>query len=333
MMKKFKQIFVFILCAMCVISTVGCAQNIKATEKIYKTEILLDTYVTITLYDCTDESILDECFDEIRKYESLLSRTISTSEVSMLNNREASEVSSDTLELISKGLYYSELSNGKFDITIAPVSSLWKFNEIEKVIPDEAVLSEALSHVGYENLRIEGNSVIFDDDSAKIDLGGIAKGYIADRIKEFLLSKGVTSALINLGGNTLCVGSKPDGSAFKVGIQKPFGETNETILILSVDDLSIVSSGVYERYFEIDGKMYHHIINPQTGYCYDNGLLSTTIISEASVDGDALSTVVFAMGLDDGIKLINSIDGVYAIFITDEYEIYYSDGAEDFVIK
>ena len=333
MKKSYRILAVVIMCIMLITLTAGCTAGQQNNKKIYKTEILMDTFVTITLYGDYDESILEECFDELRKYESMLSRTIETSDVAVLNSRETSEVSDETAELLAKGLYYSDLSGGKFDITIAPVSSLWKFNEIEKTLPDENDLSEALSYVGYEKVHIDENTVTFDDENTQIDLGGIAKGYIADRIKDFLLSKGVTSALINLGGNTLCVGRKPDDSTFKVGIQKPFGATNETILILSVDDMSIVSSGVYERYFEIDGKRYHHILDPETGYGYENNLLSTTIISNHSVDGDALSTVTFALGLEDGLELINSMDGVYAIFITDEYEIFYSEGAENFVMK
>ncbi len=332
-MKLLKRISALILTLLMVFSLSGCGITENQNDKISETRILLNTYVTITIYSECDESVLDECFELIQSYENLLSRTIPTSEISRLNNKEISSVSDDTIELISKGLYYSELSGGKFDITIAPVSSLWKFNELEKVLPDETELSDALTHVNYKNVNISQNEITFTDEKTCLDLGGIAKGYIADKVKEFLLSKGVTSALINLGGNTLCVGQKPNGDNFKVGIQKPFGDTNETILVLSVDDMSIVSSGVYERYFEIDGKKYHHILNPETGYGYDNNLLSTSILSEKSVDGDALSTVTFALGLEEGLKLINSIDGVYAIFITDEYEIYYSDGAENFVMK
>lgn len=332
-MKLLKRISAIILISVMVFSLSGCGTVQNQNDKISETRILLNTYVTITIYSECDESVLDECFELIQSYENLLSRTIPTSEIALLNKKEISSVSDDTIELISKGLYYSELSGGKFDITIAPVSSLWKFNELEKVLPDETELSEALTHVNYKNVNIFQNEITFTDEKTCLDLGGIAKGYIADKVKEFLLSKGVTSALINLGGNTLCVGQKPNGDNFKVGIQKPFAETNESILVLSVDDMSIVSSGVYERYFEIDGKKYHHILNPETGYCYDNNLLSTTILSEKSVDGDALSTVTFALGLEEGLKLINSIDGVYAVFITDEYEIYYSDGAENFVMK
>ena len=165
-----------------------------------------------------------------------------------------------------------------------------------------------------------------------IDAGAIAKGYIADRIKDYLLAHGVESAIINLGGNVLCIGEKPDGTPFKIGLQKPFEGRNEIISNLSINDMSVVSSGVYERHFVVDGENYHHLLNPATGYPYDNGLIAVTIVSPRSVDGDALSTTCFSLGLEKGLELINSMDGIYGYFITDDYEIHYSDGAQKLVI-
>ena len=162
-----------------------------------------------------------------------------------------------------------------------------------------------------------------------IDLGAIAKGFIADRIKEYLLENNVQSALINLGGNVLLVGSKPNGDDFKVGIQKPFEDRNETIAIMELSDVSIVSSGIYERYFKQDDILYHHILNPSTGYPYDTGLTAVTVITNHSVDGDALSTTAFALGLEQGMEFINSLEDVYAVFITKENELYYSDGFKE----
>lgn len=158
-----------------------------------------------------------------------------------------------------------------------------------------------------------------------LDLGAIAKGYIADKMKEFLVSKGVKSATINLGGNVLCIGKKTDNTPFRIGIQKPFADRSETIAILDIEDKSVVSSGIYERYFEKDGTFYHHILNPDTGYPYDNHLVSVTIISDQSMDGDGLSTSCFALGLEKGMELINSLPDVHAVFITDDYQLHYSD--------
>ena len=157
-------------------------------------------------------------------------------------------------------------------------------------------------------------------------MGGIAKGYIADQMKAYLNQKGITSGYINLGGNVLALGAKTDGSAYTIGIQRPFGEENEAIASVSITDQTVVSSGVYERYFEVDGTRYHHILDTATGYPYDNGLLEVTIITGASVDGDGLSTTCFSLGLEDGMALVESLDATEAIFITDDYEVHTSSG-------
>ena len=155
-----------------------------------------------------------------------------------------------------------------------------------------------------------------------IDLGAIAKGYIADQIKSYLLKNKVNSALINLGGNILCVGQK-NNNPFSIGITDP-QNTNHSILSLNINNLSIVTSGTYQRYIEINSKKYHHILNPSTGYCYDNGLSSVTIISKSSLQGDALSTVCFALGKEKGLALLNSIKNVSGCFIDDHNQISYS---------
>ena len=177
----------------------------------------------------------------------------------------------------------------------------------------------------------DGNIVTFADDDTAIDLGAIAKGYIADRIKDYLTEQGVKSAIINLGGNVVCVGEKTDGKPFKIGLQKPFADRTETVAALDINDLSVVSSGVYERHFIQDGVNYHHILDPHTGYPYENGLTQVTIISKLSVDGDGLSTSCFALGLENGMKLADSLDGVYAVFITEDGELHYSEGAQEFL--
>ncbi|HCR41242.1 MAG TPA: thiamine biosynthesis protein ApbE, partial [Lachnospiraceae bacterium] len=140
---------------------------------------------------------------------------------------------------------------------------------------------------------------------------------------------GVKSAMINLGGNVLCVGTKPDGTPFNVGIQMPYADRNETIAVMQISDLSVVSSGIYERFFELDGVRYHHILNPRTGYPYDTDLISVSIISPYSVDGDGLSTTAFALGLEKGMKLIESIPDTYAVFITEDYQLHYTKGFQE----
>ncbi len=269
------------------------------------------------------------------KYENKFSRTISDSEISKINKSGGVpvEVSDETIELIQKGLDYGNLSNGAFDITIAPLSSLWDFKNNTGEIPADSLIQEAKSHVNYKNVVIDGNTVQLLDSKASLDLGGIAKGYIADRLKEFLRENNIEHAMINLGGNVLTIGGKPDDTPFHIGIQKPFAEQNETITSIPVTDRSVVSSGVYERYFKKDGKIYHHLLDSATGYPKENNLLSVTILSDSSADGDALSTTCFTLGLEKGMELINRLDNVDAIFVTDDYQLHYSEKINDTILK
>lgn len=319
---------------------VGCsapALSSASSTPIQRTDFLLNTFVDIKIYDSDDTTILDDAIAVCKDYETRFSRTIEASEIYRMNHRSQNEqtflLSDETAELLNTALQYCEVSNGAFDITVEPVSSLWDFTSGSAVLPNSDILSAKLEHVNYENLILNGNELTFLSPDTRIDLGAIAKGYIADRIRDMLLEAGVESAVINLGGNVLCVGTKPDGSAFKIGLQKPFAETSETFATVSANNISIVTSGVYERHFELDGRNYHHILDPNTGYPYDNGLISVTILSERSVDGDGLSTTCFSLGLEKGMELIDSLDGVYACFIDENYTIHYSEGMEDFILK
>ena len=303
-------------------------------EPVSATAIKLNTAVTVTIYDSQDRELLTECMNLCDKYEKIFSRTASDSELYQLNHRKLTpvagtedtfQVSNPLAELIRKGLYYSELSEGAFDIAIEPLTSLWDFTAEDPQVPEDRLIQEALTKCDYHNVSVsDNNEVILKTEDTAIELGAIAKGYIADRLKDYLISQGVKSAIINLGGNVLCIGGKPDDSSFKIGIQKPFADRSETIAVMDIKDKSVVSSGVYERCFEQDGTLYHHLLNPRTGYPYDNGLIAVTIISDESVDGDALSTTCFALGLEDGMKLAESLDNVQAFFVTSDYEIHYT---------
>ena len=322
----------------------GCSSKVNTTqtadsesqEPISTTAIKLNTAVTITIYDSQNKNLLTECMNLCDKYEKIFSRTASDSELYKLNHRQLTpvdgtdntyQVSDSLAELIQKGLYYSDLSDGAFDIAIEPLTSLWDFTAEDPQVPEDSLIQTALSKCDYHNVSVGGkdnNEITLKTDDTAIELGAIAKGYIADRLKEYLISQDVKSAIINLGGNVLCIGGKPDDSSFKIGIQKPFADRSETIAVMDIKDKSVVSSGVYERCFEQDGTLYHHLLNPKTGYSYDNGLIAVTIISDQSVDGDALSTTCFALGLEDGLKLAESLDDVQAFFVTSDYAIHYT---------
>ena len=312
----------------------GNSNSAPQTAPISISSFKLNTIVTIRIYDSTDESLLTGALAVCDKYENLLSRTIETSEIYGLNHADGRPypISADTAALIDTGLSYCRMTDGAFDITIAPLAALWNFSSSEHIVPDTEQIEAAASLTDWKGLTLSKdvsgqNYASLEQAGAGVDLGAIAKGYVADQIKDYLLENGVASALIDLGGNMLALGSKPDGTPFRIGIQKPFEERNELCLILDIDDRSVVSSGIYERCFTDPetGIFYHHILDPNTGYPYRNSLLQVSIISSRSVDGDALSTSCFALGLEKGMELVNSLEDVHAIFITDDYAIHYSD--------
>ncbi|MEG1850097.1 MAG: FAD:protein FMN transferase, partial [Oscillospiraceae bacterium] len=210
---------------------------------------LLDTYIQITLYGCDDRALLDRCFAQIERYEALFSRTLPESELALLNRSGEAVVSPETADLIARGLAWGKRTDGVLDISIGPASSLWRFDPESPRIPPPSSLISAVSHIDYRQIAVEGTTVRLPQ-GAMLDLGAIAKGYIADRLKEFLLAEGVESALINLGGNLLCVGQKPGGVPFRVGVQLPFSAYGQTAVTLLVSDRSAVTSGIYERCFE-----------------------------------------------------------------------------------
>lgn len=296
----------------------------------------LNTFVQIDSYSGIPKKTLNEALNLCDYYENIFSRTKEDSELSRVNSNQTTDISKELYELISAGLEYAALSNGAFDITIGSVSKLWDFTAESPKVPDSGQIAEALTHVDYTSVSVsdngDGTYSISKPDDVILDLGAVAKGYIADKIKDFLEENGVKHAIINLGGNVLCIGKKTNTDNFGIGVRKPFAANNEVLVALSVDNSSVVSSGNYERYFYADdGTFYHHILNPATGYSYDNDLSDVTILSKDSLSGDCLSTTCFCLGLEDGMKLIESLDGIEAVFVTNEGEIHYSSGAKAYV--
>ena len=303
----------------------GCSGLPQKQKQVY-TDTLFDTVIRIEIHDSASEDILKGCEEICKKYDSMFSNKVEDSEISRINNAGGApvEVSSETVTLIEKAIYYSDLSNGAFDITIAPISNLWDFHADEPVPPAAETVAEAASHVDYKNILIKDNIIQLLDPHAAIDVGAIAKGYIADRLKDYLKDHGIRHALINLGGNVLAIGTKLDGSEYNIGIQTPFAQTGEPVTSVRLSDKSVVTSGTYQRYFESEGKMYHHILDPHTGYPCENTLQSVTIITNSSLTADALSTTCFLLGYEKGLRLVNQLDNVDAVFITNDNEIHYS---------
>lgn len=309
---------------------VGCA----SAEPKKKTAVgfYLDTVITLTAY-VDDEQLLEDAMLECGRYEKLLSRTVEGSDVWNINHAEGRPVtvSADTLAILDTARQVSELSGGAFDITIAPASTLWDFTSGEKVVPDANALAEAASRVDYTRVEVNGDAVTLPA-GMMIDLGGIAKGYIADAVKAWLEARGVTSAVLSFGGNIVTIGTKPDGKVWKVGIQDIDRPTGEYMLVATSADNSTVTSGIYERGFEAGGVYYHHILDAKTGWPVQNELASVTIISESSVWGDALSTAAFALGTEAGSDLIEQLDGVEAVFIARDRTVTCTSGAGAYIL-
>ncbi len=325
-------ILFFLIIFLGLLFTAGCHVTPSAVP-ISRTDFAFDTVITITVYDKEDANALTDCFSLAEHYETLFSRTLEGSDVSRINSAGGAPVQVDpeTIDLLESALSYARLSGGVFDPTIGAVSSLWDFSSGKGEVPAASDIEEAVRTVDYTEVTVDRENCLVQllNKDARIDLGGIAKGYIADRMKDTLLSHGVENAIINLGGNVLVIGNKPDGSAYHIGIQKPFAGEGTPLAELPLSDMSLVSSGVYERYFEKDGELYHHILDTKTGYPVRNNLLGVTIRSRKSVDGDALSTICFALGLENGLSLIESIPDTEAVFITDDYVLHPSSGLAD----
>ncbi len=279
------------------------------------TQLFFDTAVTITAE--TDEETLSDAFLLCAIYEDRLSATKKESEISYINTGGKYKVSSKTAELISKGLYYGELSGGKFDITVYPLSRLWDTKN--EVVPSRDEIAEALKNIDYQSVTVEGDMV--SAGGKQIDLGGIAKGYVADTVRTYLYNMGAKKGIINLGGNVVVFGDKE----YNVGIKKPFSD-NELSATVKVKNKSVVTSGVYERCFKKDGKLYHHILDTETGYPVESDLWSATIINDTSVDGDALSTICMCLGKEKATELIENTANTEAVFIDNTGKVTYTSG-------
>ena len=323
-MKKYGLIFVVILATVMLCGSVAAAETAKLSEVGF----YLDTVITLTAY-VEDGQVLKDAMAECGRYEQILSRTIEGSDVWRINHAEGEpvEVSEDTIAILQCAARISELSGGAFDVTIAPASTLWDFSSGAAALPDAETLKEAAKRVDYTKIQLEGNTVTLPA-GMMIDLGGIAKGYIADRVKAYLEERGVEHAILSFGGNIVAIGKKPDGDAWKVGIQDIDEPTGKSMLKTSIDGGSIVTSGIYERNFEVDGVWYHHLLDPKTGWPVMNELASVTIRSESSMEGDAVSTAAFVLGKEEGMKLVESLAGFEAVFIERDRTVTGTSGAE-----
>lgn len=299
-------------------------EQAEAGKDLSRTEFWMDTVMTVRIFDHAREEVMDDVFTRISEIEGKMSVTIKSSDISQVNENsgvEAVEVDPETYFVLEKAKEYAEKSDGYYDPTIGPLVELWDVKADEKQrdsIPSQGEIEEKQDLVDYSNLELlDGSKVFLKEKNMKLNLSSIAKGYAADQVKEVLAKNGVESAIIDLGGNVFAYGEK-EGSPWKIGVQDPQQATGNALATVHVSNRSIVSSGSYERYFMYEGQRYHHILNPKTGKPSRNKLLGVTIVSDSSIDGDALSTFVYVAGLEEGKKFISEFDGVGAIFVTED---------------
>ncbi len=318
-----KRLFSFAISLLLLFSLTSCA----ADKPLSRTVTALDTVCTISLYDGKDEIALDGAIHELRWYEEQWSRTKGV-EVIKLNaaNGEETTVSSATYQLLLAAQHYSRATDGAFDITTAPLTDLWQAAQDNNVLPTKDELTQACATVGADKMQF-GEYTVTLAKGTKIDLGGIAKGAIADEVAGILREGGCSSALIDLGGNIVALGAKPNGEPFHIGIADPRNE-EALIATVAVRDCAVVTSGSYQRGYEIAGKRYSHILDPKTGYPVDNDLASVTIIAPLALDADVLSTACFVMGYEKARAFLDTYEDVEAVFVKTDGSVIATDGVD-----
>jgi len=300
----------------------GCTDTAEASGEYYA----LDTI-------CTQRVVGGDAQAAAREVSAMLTRV--TNEMSMEEGSDlyavnsaaskSAEVSAETADALALALQFAALTDGAFDPTIGPVSSLWDISGDPRV-PSEEELATAVPLVDYTGVTLDGATVTLSQAGMMLDLGAIGKGYAADLAAAIYEKHGVQSALLNLGGNICAYGAKTDGGDFRIGLRDPYGADNDSFAVIPVSHTSVVTSGVYERYFEQDGVTYHHLFDPRTGYPVNNGLAAVTVVCASSAKADALSTALFVMGLEDGLAFAQGLEDVEAVFVTADREVYATDG-------
>ena len=325
-MKKPVALLLAVLLLLCPFT--GCQAQ---EEKLTRTEYLLDTVVTLTLYGAK-EADLDAAFSEIRRLQGLLDAYAPDSDLGRLQAAAGQHfvaLSEETMALLSFAKELHQRTAGYLDVTVGPLIDLWDIRNGGHY-PTAEELSDALGLLGMDYLILDevNGTACLAKPGMRLDLGALAKGYIADRVKALLLDRGVKSGIIDLGRNLLLIGEKPGGKAFKLGIQSP-ESAGELLRVLSLRDRSLVTSGTYERYFDYGGRRYHHVLDPFTGFPADRGLSAVTVLSDSSLWGDALSTACLLLGVDDGLALIDAIPEAEALFVLTDGTIVTSPGFPD----
>lgn len=328
-----------LILALLVLLSTGCGNSENtggsaANKPISNSYFIFDTIVTIRVYD---DRMTEAHFDQIgallTEIDEKMNRQLEGSEIDQVNRqagRSEVKVSDETFLVLKSALDYARDSGGKFDPTIGPLVDLWGIGNEGASVPTPEHIKQALDLVSFQAVELDEHSkaVKLSNPGMSIDLGAIAKGYAADKVAEYLIAQGFNSAIIDLGGNILALGAKPDGSNWSIGIQDPEETRGDHLGILRVQDKTIVTSGVYERFFKEDDTIYHHILNTSSGYPVENDLLSVTIVTDTSMDADAMSTTVFALGLEEGRRYIEQKGDAEAIFVLRNKDVHITSGLQ-----
>lgn len=302
----------------------------KETEK---SDVLMGTVVTQKLYGKGAEVTSAELTKALQNLENnILSWRVDSSDIAKINKAGKTEVSKETAEYIQKALDVSRKSNGALDITVGELSQLWDIGGQNAKVPSPDEINSVLKNLDYKKVSVENNTVKIGNGQ-KLDIGALGKGIACDSAKDILNNSKLSGAVVSVGGSILLWGDKPGGGDWRVAVRDPRGEQSDSTGVLSLSGGCVSTSGDYERVLESDGKKYHHILDPKTGYPADSGLMSVTIVSDSGLLSDALSTACFVLGKDEGMKLLKGFNAE-GIFITTDKKVFVSDGLKNkFEIK
>ncbi len=309
-----------------VLAFLPLAACVAPRHELARTDYVLGTTCTIRFEGAGGQAALDAAFDRLFQLDGEFTVTREGSEVDAVNDGAGVRpvhVGPDVMAVLRKDLYYSTITSGRFDASVGPLVKLWGIGTDHARVPAPGEIRSALSLVDWKDIVLDDSAqtVFLTRKGMSLDLGSTTKGYAADEVAKVLRSRGVSSALIDLGGNVLAVGSKSGGSEWRIGIQNPDAPRGSSLGIVRVRNRTVVTSGVYERFFIKDGKRYHHILDTTNGYPVDNGLTSVTVITDRSFDADGLTTSLFAVGQEEGMKLARQA-GVDAIFVDDKHRVF-----------
>jgi len=292
----------------------------------------MDTFMELSAYGSNRDAALEAAKAEIERLNALLSIGLEDSEISRVNREGGGTVSRETADMIAEALKLYQQTDGAFDLTVYPLMELWGFVSKEYHVPTEKELADTLALVGADRVELDtAAATVTLGEGQAIDLGGIAKGYTSQRLMQILRDAGVSSAIVSLGGNIQCLGQKPDGTAWRIGVKDPSHPDTALAAVVQVVDKAVITSGGYERFFidEETGRVYRHIVDPSTGYPAESGLSSVTIVTADGMLGDGLSTALYIMGLDRAAAFWREhAEEFDAILIDDEGEVYITSGLE-----